>query len=397
MASDNPILVSLFAGAIPAPGRLSVAKGLLPLERDELLEALCYLRQDSEEDVRSAAQDSLFEFRPEELAKLGRAGDFRLETFSFIARSLKSRDELLESLLGNPALPVPVVRQLATDGGERLCDVIIINQQRLINNTDLVVALLNNPRTGRNAIRLLYELREQFMKERTDLDPLFRKRLGVDVLISQSANTAGVVPAASQPAAVNVEEALQEEDAELADDDTDTDTDTDADDTEEGGEAEEAPLIDETSDEFITAYTRIMAMNVPEKIKTALLGSREDRSILIRDTTKLVSEAVLDSPKLGPDEIRGFIRLKSLNEGLVRKIAMNKDWMKDEVVMMAVVKHPRTPNALVSSLLVRVPEKPLHKLGKDKEVSEVVRRTVRRFIAAKEAAKKKSGSIKKGH
>ena len=33
MASDNPILQSLFAGEIPPPGRLSVAKGLLPLER----------------------------------------------------------------------------------------------------------------------------------------------------------------------------------------------------------------------------------------------------------------------------------------------------------------------------------------------------------------------------
>ena len=387
MASENPILHRLFAGEIPAPGRLSVAKGLLPLERDELLEALCYLRQDSEEEVRGAAQDSLFEFRAEELAKLGRAGDFRAGTFAFIVRSLKSRDELLETLLANPALPAAVVRQLATEGGERLTDVIIINQQRMINDPELFVALLNNPRTGRNAIRLLYELREQFMKERSDLDPLFRKRLGVDALISQSANTQAQPPA---QAAEDVDEDEPLEDAEELDDDG-----TEADDEEEGEADAETPLVDETSDEFLSAYAKILTMNVPEKIKTALVGTREDRSILIRDTTKLVSEAVLESPKLTPDEIRGFIRLKSLSENLVRKIAMNKDWMKDGVVMMAVVKHPRTPNALMTGLLVRVPEKPLAKLAKDKEVSEIVRRTVRRFISAKEAAKKKSGSVKK--
>lgn len=392
MASDNPILQRLFAGEIPAPGRLSIAKGLLPLERDELLDALCCLRQDGEEEVRGAAQDSLFEFRPDELAKLGRAGDFRPETFSFIARALKSREELIETLLSNPALPATVVRQIATDGGERLGDVIIINQQRLINDPELFIALLKNPRTGRNAIRLLYELREQFMKKRTDLDPLFRERLGVDALISQSASAQSAAPAVAAPVASPVEEDPLEEvddlDAELPDADG-----------AEDGEPEEvdadAPLVDETSDEFLSAYAKILTMNVPEKIKTALLGTREDRSILIRDTTKLVCEAVLESPKLTPDEIRGFVRLKSLSENLVRKIAMNKDWMKDAVVMMAVVKHPRTPNALMTGLLVRVPEKPLYKLAKDKEVSEIVRRTVRRYITAKEAAKKKSGNIKK--
>ena len=388
MASENPILLSLFAGEIPAPGRLSIARGLLPLERDELLEALCCLRQDGEEEVRGAAQDSLFEFRPDELAKLGRTGDFRPETFSFIARALKSREELIESLLSNPALPAAVVRQIATDGGERLGDVILINQQRLINDPELFIALLKNPRTGRNAIRLLYELREQFMKKRTDLDPLFRQRLGVDALISQSANTQVAPPPA--PAAV-VEEAEPLEEVDALDDDT-ADEAT-ADDAEEGADV---PLVDETSEEYLSAYAKILLMNVPEKIKVALLGTREDRSILIRDTTKLVSEAVLDSPKLTPDEIRGFVRLKSLSENLVRKIATNKDWMKDSAVLMAVVKHPRTPNAMVTNLLVRVPEKPLYKLAKDKEVSEVVRRTVRRYINAKEAAKKKSGSVK-GH
>ena len=387
MTSENPILHRLFAGEIPAPGRLSVAKGLLPLERDELLEALCYLRQDSEEEVRGAAQDSLFEFRAEELAKLGRVGDFRPGTFAFIVRSLKARDELLETLLANSALPAAVVRQLATEGGERLTDVIIINQQRLINDPELFVALLNNPRTGRNTIRLLYELREQFMKERSDLDPLFRKRLGVDALISQSANAQAQTPAQAA-------EAVDEEDPLEEVEDLDGDG-AEADDAEEGQADAEAPLVDETSDEFLSAYAKILTMNVPEKIKTALLGTREDRSILIRDTTKLVCEAVLESPKLTPDEIRGFVRLKSLSENLVRKIAMNKDWMKDAVVMMAVVKHPRTPNALMTGLLVRVPEKPLYKLAKDKEVSEIVRRTVRRYITAKEAAKKKSGSVKK--
>jgi hypothetical protein len=389
MALSNPILDRIFSGEIPPAGRLAAAKGLLPLSREELLELAVRLRQDPDEEVRMAAQDTLFEFKAEELAAMGKGEDFHPDTFAFIWRSLKNREELFEGvLLSNTHMPANVVLQVAGEGGERLTDVIVINQQRLINYPEMIVALLRNPKTSRNTVRLLFEIREQFLKERTDFDPLFKLRLGVDTLISQSASAAPApapppapVPApaaAPTPAPAGAAPAAAGEAA------AETGEGEDA----EAGEAPAEELIDESTEEFKNAYAKIMNMNVPEKVSLALLGNREERAILIRESVKLISEAVLDSPKLTPDEIRGFIRLRSLPEGLVRKIAGNKDWMKDDVVMMGVVRHPKTPNALFTTLLVRVNEKALKKLGKDKEVSEIVRRTVRRYIDAKEQAKR---------
>lgn len=387
MALDNPILERLYAGDVPAPGRLSVARGLLPLSREEYLEALAYLRGDSDQEVQSAALDALFEFKPDELAKMGRSEDFRPETFALIVRSLRSREELLEQVILNQKFPADLTRQVAAEGGERLGEAIVINQQRLLSAPSIIEALLRNPRTGRNTIRQLYEIREQFLKDRKDWDELFRQRMGVETLIAQSGAAAPApAPAAPAPAPTPAPAATAAAPGAPA---------KAPEDGEEAEEPEEAEALAKKDEHFATAYAKVLSLNVPEKCQLALLGNREERAILIRDSTKLVSEAVLESPKLTPDEVRSFIKLRSLPEGLVRKIAANKDWMSDDVVLLGVVKHPKSPNALVSSLLVRLNDKILKKLAKDKEVSEVVRRTVKRFNEAKELARLKSAKVGK--
>ena len=89
-------------------------------------------------------------------------------------------------------------------------------------------------------------------------------------------------PSAPRRAAPAVEEVPLEEvddlDAELPQED----------DAKEGGEEEAdaaAPLVGETSDEFLSAYAKILTLNVPEKIKPAPFGPRAHRSILFRPHT----------------------------------------------------------------------------------------------------------------
>lgn len=381
MALDNPILERIFSGEVPVAGRLAAAQGLLPLSREELLELAVRLRQDTDESVRAAAQETLFGFKTDELTKLGRGEEFSLETFLFLWRALKVREDLFEPVLLNSHMPARAVLTVAAECGPRLAEAVVINQQRLINYPEIIESLLKNPKTSLGTVRILYEVREQFLKERADLDPLFRQRLGVDELIRQSADTAPA-PAPAPVAPPSAAAATEEPETIPAGAEVEEEG--------EGAEAPEEALEEEKTQEFANAYARVQQMNVPEKMRAALTGSREERSILIRDTAKLVCEAVLDSPKLNVEEVRSFVRLKSLGENIIRKISNNKDWMKDDVVLMGVVKHPKAPIALLSTLLVRLPEKAVSKLAKDKEVSEVVRRTVKRYIDAKERAKRDS-------
>jgi len=53
-------------------------------------------------------------------------------------------------------------------------------------------------------------------------------------------------------------------------------------------------------------YRRILEMNVPDKVKLATMGNREARSLLIRDSNRIVMQAVLNSPRLTEEEVINF-------------------------------------------------------------------------------------------
>ena len=52
-----------------------------------------------------------------------------------------------------------------------------------------------------------------------------------------------------------------------------------------------------------------MRNEVTEGMKAAMKGSKEERSILIRDPNKLVSSSVLSSPKLTESEVESFAKM----------------------------------------------------------------------------------------
>ena len=51
---------------------------------------------------------------------------------------------------------------------------------------------------------------------------------------------------------------------------------------------------------------KINRLDVKGRIQLALKGSKEERSILIRDGTKVVAFAVLEAPKLSDGEVLPF-------------------------------------------------------------------------------------------
>src|SRR6185437_11845330 len=48
----------------------------------------------------------------------------------------------------------------------------------------------------------------------------------------------------------------------------------------------------------LTVLQRVSKLNVGQRIKLGFIGGKEERALLIRDTARLVQNAVLSSPKL---------------------------------------------------------------------------------------------------
>jgi hypothetical protein len=71
----------------------------------------------------------------------------------------------------------------------------------------------------------------------------------------------------------------------------------------------------------LSVYQRIARMAVGDRVQVAMKGSREERFILIRDGSKVVSSAVLESPKVTDQEVETFASMKNVQESVLRGIA----------------------------------------------------------------------------
>jgi hypothetical protein len=138
--------------------------------------------------------------------------------------------------------------------------------------------------------------------------------------------------------------------------------------------------VDDEKDDEKTALQRLQAMNVPQKVQRATKGSREERAILIRDPNKMISLAVLSSPKLTISEVEAFARAGNVSEECLRTIAFTRAWMKNYNVVAALSRNPKTPVAISMNLLSRLTEKDLRTISTDRNVPDVVRVSARKKL-----------------
>lgn len=139
----------------------------------------------------------------------------------------------------------------------------------------------------------------------------------------------------------------------------------------------------ESQGEAGSTLGRISRLSASEKIKLALLGTHEERMILVRDTNKSVSSAVLKSPKLTDSEIEAISKMRNVSEEVLREIGENRLWLKNYAVVLNLVKNPKTPAAISLRLMSRLSNRDLELLSRDRGVSDVVRRAALRTRASR--------------
>jgi hypothetical protein len=96
---------------------------------------------------------------------------------------------------------------------------------------------------------------------------------------------------------------------------------------------------------------KIAKLDIKGRIALAMRGSKEERSILIRDSTKLVALAVLDSPKVSEGEVEKFALQKNVLEAVLRAIPIKRQFMKNYSIVAISCINPRTPLDLSFGLI----------------------------------------------
>ncbi len=135
---------------------------------------------------------------------------------------------------------------------------------------------------------------------------------------------------------------------------------------------------------------KINRLDVKGRIQLAMKGNKEERSILIRDGTKVVALAVLDAPKLSDGEVEKFALQKNVLEAVLRQIPLKRRFMKNYIVVRNLVSNPRTPLDLGLGLMKHLQTQDLKNISANKEVSETVRKLALKMYKQKvDAANKK--------
>jgi len=135
---------------------------------------------------------------------------------------------------------------------------------------------------------------------------------------------------------------------------------------EAAAEAEPDPVKRETLTQKLTH------MNVVQRLTLALKGGREERSLLIRDTNKLVQKCVLQSPRLTDTEVELFASMANLSQEILRTISLNRVFMKSYAIAKNLVKNPKTPIDVSMHLLPRLTPGDLAKLTTSKNIPETL-------------------------
>ncbi len=132
-----------------------------------------------------------------------------------------------------------------------------------------------------------------------------------------------------------------------------------------------------------SALQKISKLDIKGRIQLAMKGTKEERSILIRDGTKVVSLAVLESPKITDSEVEKFANQKNVLEAVLRGITMKRRFIKQYAILRNLTFNPRTPIDVSLGLVKHLLTPDLRNLSGNKEVSDTVRKMATRMFRQK--------------
>jgi regulator of extracellular matrix RemA (YlzA/DUF370 family) len=393
ITSNNPVVVAILSGKAPQPARLAAASGLLPLPQSDLLEVLVALRQSEDAEIAEAAKATLQSQDTQDLLAAAKSDQTSLAALDYLATLSKDTRQIHEALILNKKTSDQAVAGLAASTTEgSLLEMIAINQQRLVRFPEIIDAILANPARSAEAERRARETRKEF----------FEKERGAQQ-IAQELRARGKSAAAEFFESADLSGGLSVEDAWLLAEHIEV-SDADIDNSWLPAERYEE-LISETAADHVANYKkvveyerlemgevppervslikRIMFMNARDRMKLAMKGDREARSILIRDSNRVVATAVIHNPRVTDQEVEAIAAMRTVADEVLRLIAMNRAWARSYSVIHNLVRNPRTPIPTVITTLPRIHTKDLKNLSMNRNVSEATRRQALRLANAR--------------
>jgi len=355
----------MLAPESPAKLRMMAAKGVVPgLKPDALLIVLVHLSQGADGEVAAQAQSTLAAL-PEPVLKGAIQADLPPAVAHVLAQRYVERIDVLERLVRMPRLAIESIEHLAEHGSEPVTELVAVNQELLLGNPRVIELLYMNKSSRMSTVNRLVELA---IRHKVELKG---------------------IPAWKEIAiAIQSELIAEPTDEALPEDVSFWETDQMARDLEDE-EADDAYWEDEEGEEHLEdtlkpLFLRVAEMSMSEKIRAAMLGTKEERMMLVREQNKIVAVAAARSPLLQAPEVALLTRNRGIVEEVLRIFANSSEWTKSYEVKRNLVENPKTPIAIASKMVVHLRESDLRRIAKSKNVSSAVQQAARRHLGRRQ-------------
>jgi hypothetical protein len=140
--------------------------------------------------------------------------------------------------------------------------------------------------------------------------------------------------------------------------------------------------------ERLSPVQKIAKLSVGERVQLAYRGTRDERFILIRDGARIVSAAVLESPKVNESEAEAYASMRNVGEHVLRIISMKRKFMRRYPIKRLLVANPRTPTMVAMPLVKQLLLADLRRLMMNKDISDTVRHFAFKVYKDKSAARR---------
>jgi hypothetical protein len=354
----------------PVPLRMMGAKGLVPaVAPNDLVTMLYFLSFDPDPGVQETAVKTASGLPERVWSAALRSEDLEPPVLDWMADRLGSATAALQAILLNPATADETVARLAPVLPTALVEIVRQNELRLLRHDDIVRGLCRNP----NALASTIDGACDFCVRNGLV------LLDVPQLVEAHRRVHGTDPTA-RPVEDSAAALMAEYGAELAHE------------PEEKGSMPAPTPEQEEKRQNMTQ--RVLKMSVAEKIKLATLGNREARTLLLRDSNRLVSLAAAQSPRITDGEILSLANSKTSSADVLRYIYESREFLKVYALRAALVRNPKVPLPTALKFLPTLQERDIKELARDRNVPATVQAQAKSWMMKREQASKGPGGGK---
>jgi hypothetical protein len=339
--ANNNLLQLLLNGTATKKIRMLVAGGSAPIPTNQALELLVFLLGDSDPEVVSCAEKTLKSLDRKEIMRFLQAPECSPSVLEYFAQS-ETADRILQAIIFNPSASARTVERLALSVQAHLLERILDNRVRILEFPAILKNIKKNPQATPEIQRLVAEIEIEFFGSKKK-----------EYVIDGPAETADPQ---KEDSILPLEYAIPLDDLSL----------------------EGLPVESEARQAELSQ--RLSSLTVRERIRYAMFGTREIRTIMVRDANREVARSVLRSPKVTENEVEGIAAMRGVSEEILTIIGSSKEWIRNYVVVKNLICNPKTPLAISQRLLFRLRTKDLTLLSRDRNISEAVRYNATRAL-----------------